>query len=95
MYKLLASVLVALQATDGLMTMWATKRGFVEQNHLMAPIADTWMLPVLKIGVSLVIIAVCFPLARRFSQAIIGGFAVGNTILMLVVGLNFVELMSV
>lgn len=92
MYKHLASMLIGLQATDGFMTVWATRHGFIEQNQLMAPIAHTWMLPLLKIGVTLLVMAFLIPLTRKYRKPIIGGLAAGNSIMATVVALNVLEL---
>ena len=91
-FKLLACLLVGLQATDGLLTVWAVNHGFVEQNLLMAPIADTWALPVLKIGMALLVMKAFLPLARRFGKALNSGLVMGNFILMLVIGLNILDM---
>ena len=46
---ILAGSLIALQAVDSFLTMWATRHGYTEVNPIMAPIATTWWMPVFKV----------------------------------------------
>ena len=43
-------ILVILKAIDGFWTMWAVNNGYVEINPVMAPIASTWLEPVITIS---------------------------------------------
>lgn len=45
----LAVTFVAFEAADAFFTLWAVNHGFQEANPLLAPIAGTWISPVVKI----------------------------------------------
>ena len=47
--RTLGITFVALQVTDAFLTLWAVNHGFEEVNPLLAPIAGTWLSPLVKI----------------------------------------------
>lgn len=47
--RTLGITFVALEAADAFLTLWAVNHGFQEINPLMAPIAGTWLSPLVKI----------------------------------------------
>ncbi len=61
----LAVLLVTLQIIDSLLTMWAVNHGYIELNPVIAPIAGTYWMLVVKvlpvIGVGIFAIWVKFP----------------------------------
>ena len=52
---ILAIVFVALEAADGLVTLWGTNNGIPEANPLFVPFANTWFLPLVKIAFGLLV----------------------------------------
>ena len=49
MLRTLGITFVGLEAVDAFLTMWAVNNGFTELNPLLAPVAGTWVSPVVKI----------------------------------------------
>lgn len=49
MLKALGIAFIGLEAADSLLTMWAVNHGFTELNPILAPIAGTWVSPVVKV----------------------------------------------
>ena len=87
-----ASIFVGLEATDGLLTMWAMNHGFKEVNLLIAPIADSWLLPVLKVALALLGVGILFPVAKRFPRMVNFGFISVSIFLIIVLASNFIEM---
>ena len=69
-FGVLAGGLVAAQIADSFLTLWATNNGFVEINPIMAPIAHTWVSPVVKIIPALLAVWGIARLQRRFPYII-------------------------
>jgi hypothetical protein len=93
---ILAIVFVALEAADGLVTLWGTNNGIPEANPLFAPFANTWFLPLVKIAFGLLVawglvqVAKRFPKARRLATI---GLALGvgiQTLVMALWGVAFI-----
>lgn len=49
MLKTLGATFVGLEAVDAFLTMWAVNHGFTEMNPLLAPIAGSWVSPLVKV----------------------------------------------
>jgi len=49
MLKVLGITFIGFQAVDAFLTVWAVNNGFTELNPLLAPVAGTWVSPVVKI----------------------------------------------
>ena len=64
----LSAAFVGLQATDAFLTMWAVNHGFTEVNPIMAPIAGTWVSPVVKIVPAIIVGIVIARLTRRWPR---------------------------
>lgn len=92
--KKLALTLVSLQAADGFLTMWATNRGFTEANPLVAPIAQTWLFPTWKVGVTLLGILILVPLARRLPKAVKIGLGFASAVMVAVLIANLFTLFN-
>lgn len=92
--KKLAAMLMCLQVTDGLLTMWATNNGFREANSLMEPIAQTWMFPAWKIVSVLLGMVILFPLARRMPKAANLGLFFASAVMIGILAANLSTLMN-
>jgi hypothetical protein len=68
--KTLGIAFVALEAVDAFLTMWAanTLQGFQEMNPLLAPIAGSWLSPLVKIVPSALIAWGLVRLGNRFPR---------------------------
>ena len=91
MYKPVV-LFVGLETTDGLLTTWAVNHGFQELNILTAPIAGSWLFPVIKIALALLGVALLLPLAKRFPRLVNFGFVCVSVFLTLVLASNFIEM---
>ncbi len=90
--KRLAIIFVALEAGDGFLTMWATRHGFTEVNPLAAPLAQTWLFPVWKIGGAILGLVILIPLAKRVPKLVKIGLASASIFLLAVISANLYEL---
>lgn len=59
---------VALQVADAFLTLWAVNHGFEEVNPLLAPIAGTWLGPVVKIVPAALVVWGLDRLGRRYPR---------------------------
>lgn len=89
-----AATFATLEAVDGLMTVWAMKHGFVEINFLTAPIAGSWMFPVIKIALALIGIGVLIPMAKRFPRMVNIGFNSTSAFLIVILASNIFEILK-
>ena len=64
----LSIAFIGLQTADTFLTMWAVNHGFTEANPVMAPIASTWVSPVVKIVPAVVIAIVLARLVNRWPR---------------------------
>ena len=90
----LACGLVGLQVMDAVTTVIGTRRGWDEMNPLIAPLADSWFLLLLKI-VAAVCAILCVNFLAKITQMIrpvITGMMLGMAFLALVVLNNVVVL---
>ena len=88
----LALALVALEAADGFLTMWATNNGYQEVNSLVAPIAHTLWLPVVKVLPAIAVSFLMVRLGRRFSKSVAFGLSAASAFLVIVLVGNLLEL---
>ena len=76
----LSMAFIGLQTADTFLTMWAVNHGFTEVNPLMAPIASTWVSPVVKIAPAIIVAIGLAWLTKRWPRtrtvAIVGQVAV-------------------
>ena len=76
----LSITFIGLQTADTFLTMWAVNHGFTEANPLMAPIASTWVSPVVKIVPAILVAIGLAWLTRRWPRtrtvALVGQVAV-------------------
>ena len=71
MKKLIATLgiaFVAAQAADAFLTLWAVNHGFQEVNPLLAPIAGTWLSPLVKIVPAALVVWGLDRLGRRYPK---------------------------
>ena len=64
----LSVAFIGLQAADTFLTMWAVNHGFTEVNPLMAPIAGTWVSPVVKVVPAIIVAVGLAWLTRRWPR---------------------------
>jgi len=64
----LGIALVAAQAADAFLTLWAVNHGFEEVNPIMAPIAGTWLSPLVKIIPAALVVWGLARLGRRYPR---------------------------
>jgi len=83
-----------LELIDGFLTVWATNHQFEEVNPLTAPIASSWMFPLLKIGLVILAIALTMPFVRRFPRQVSFGFTSISLFLVLVLASNVFEMVG-
>ncbi len=88
----LALALVALEAADGFLTMWATNHGYQEVNSWVAPIAHTWWLPVSKVLPAIAVSFLMVRLGRRFPKSVAFGLSAASAFLVIVLVGNLLEL---
>ena len=69
MFKVLGITFIAAQAVDSFLTLWATNNGYTEVNEILAPIAHTWLSPVVKILPAVVAVWVIGKLVKRYPKA--------------------------
>jgi hypothetical protein len=76
----LSIAFIGLQTVDTFLTMWAVNHGFTEANPLMAPIADSWVSPVVKIAPAILVAIGLAWLTKRWLRtrtvALVGQVAV-------------------
>ncbi|KKL68322.1 hypothetical protein LCGC14_2002950 [marine sediment metagenome] len=88
----LALALVALEAADGFLTMWAINHGYQEVNSWVAPIAHTWWLPVVKVLPAIAVSFLMVRLGRRFPKSVAFGLSAASAFLVVVLVRNLLEL---
>ena len=92
--KRLLALLVTIESVDGLATCWAMTHGLaVESNPLVAPLAGSWNLLLLKVIGAAASALALWALYRRFPRA---ALACANSIILfygLVLGWNFTALL--
>ena len=88
----LALALVALEAADGFLTVWAINHGYQEVNAWVAPIADTFWLPVVKVLPAIAVSFLMVRLGRRFPKSVAFGLSAASAFLVVVLVANLLEL---
>lgn len=92
LHKKLAIALLVVSGADGVLTVWATNHGFIEVNPLMAPIANTWILPVWKVGIAALGAAFVLLFSLRFPRVVTFGLAAAVTFVLSIFVLDLLEL---
>lgn len=69
MFKVLGIGFLAAQAVDSFLTLWATNNGYTEVNSVMAPIAHTWLNPVVKLVPAAIAVWGIGKLTRHYPKA--------------------------
>ncbi len=89
----LAVALVALEAADGFLTMWAVNHGYQETNPWMAPLAHTWWgAVVVKVLPAAAVSVLMVKLGRRFPKSVAFGLSCASAFLVVVLVGNLLEL---
>jgi len=65
---ILGITFVVAEAADAFLTLWAVNNGFVEINPLLAPIAGTWLSPLVKILPAALVVWFLARLGRRYPK---------------------------
>jgi len=92
----LACAVIGLQVADAVTTVIGTRRGWAEMNPLVAPVADSWLLLLLKIisGVCVIFLLNIVVKNTQIVKPIFGALRLCTIFLALVVLNNVVVLMS-
>lgn len=81
---ILGIVFVAAQAADAFLTLWAVNHGFEEVNPILAPIAGTWLSPLVKIVPAALVVWFLIRLGRRYPRTrLVSAVAFGAAIVFL------------
>ncbi len=90
----LACAVIGLQVADAVTTVIGTRRGWTEMNPLVAPVADSWLLLLLKIitGVSVVFLLNILVKHTRIVKPVVSALTICTIFLALVVLNNIVIL---
>lgn len=91
----LCGLFVILETVDATLTLWAVHHGFTEVNPLMAPLAGTWLGPLVKIVPALAASWLLLYVARRWPRTMKimrTGLVVVCCLVALVIASNLMEL---
>lgn len=99
--RILVTLFILLEIADSLMTMWAVNNGYIELNILVRPIADSWLLLLIKVVPAIIVGTVLIILMDklRYKHQIITGIVnIGMlscvTFIGFVVYLNILQLLA-
>ena len=90
----LCSLFVGLETIDAFLTLWAMQHGFTEVNPLMAPIAGTWLGPLVKIIPALAAAWLLLWVTRRWprTRPVAGfGLIMASCFMAIIIGSNLLE----
>jgi hypothetical protein len=91
----LCSLFISFEIIDAFLTMWAVQHGFTEVNLLMAPIAGTWLGPLVKIVPTLAAAGLLLWVTRRWphTRPVAGfGLVAACGFMAIIIGSNLLEL---
>ena len=93
--RLLAVLFVVLFVGDAVVTFCGINfAGCVEQNPFMAPIADSWRFPALKLAMAPLLAGVVLAVGRRVRPVAMAGFGMMSTFLAVVLVMNLMVLVG-